>query len=1033
MNRPDAEPRPCLAASLALLLRYEHPERTPDERKTRSVSGIRSQKNSQRQLHAVGVGLDRLCECAVASDSKDGVYPGAVCCCFSAADLSATALYLSKNCLTAESIRPLAAFRALEALSLADNIIECVPEALRGMSRLKRLSLVGNPVMARPHSWEQILAFRPSLLELNGRRVDAQEKQRARDVYKEECVLANICHLLALLRTEEPGERWARALESVDQLLVGGVSLEQLSDEFFLFAETVSPRRDGVPFGASLNHELVVVANTSWVEGVAFSMSDNPGDECVESMLLEVTSSLVSLESLCREKEEGRQVAEVHALAMSIWRAIFDYRDAFLRRQEERERHVALNAVHAVETPEESAERSADQMAQERDALAQEVRAYQEQIILLRVQRDDMIKQNALATRQLEVLQQQWEESAVECDGLRKHLEDAMEEQDRSKRVMKMISEQLEACKRSEQSVSARNHALVDELDAANRDRAAAGKALRDADAALVQSQRAHAADLADQKRSFEDVVRVLRSELDALRNEPRVPVNIEIVNPDVTRQVSERDVLISQLRSEHEAIASQLASYQHEEWRNASAESYRREKARDRVAITSAYCFRSWLSHVRRRRVINRLEAVLDGVFSTGCREVAKCVIVAWRGQAARARLAIAFGEMRRANMSTDTTRLVLTRWHDYALKQGRVTAFVRQRSSNIARQALADLAQHAIHRRERLAFTEHQLAEIKVDRAKANVFDAWRRGTSLRIAKRAAAASHFLQSRAPRAACITRIAFQTWVSISRDAMKDRTNDLAAMRLHRRTLLSCAFCALARRMRHAQTQRERAERMSMGRLCAFMIESFRNWRALRVRRRALLASALFAWRSHARASLQSQKTGLQASLFLTTAVSSTRCASLQDQLNSATERAERKDALALKMAAACDALHGHVSETREAQRKALSNLAQKQDRLVKEKRSLCKQLNASLRENNQLLARSDLLQAANRQLELSLEAIEGRERRAESENKHLQLRLRASDAVKSSAQIRAMRDVRRTDDAQWTISVGGIVRVDCD
>lgn len=264
-------------ASLALLLRYEHPDRARDERKTRSVCGIRQALSHDRSaLHAVGLGLEKLCECP--AKHRDGSDLGTVCPCFSAADLSATALYLSKNDLTVGSVEVLSAFHALETLSLADNVIERVPEALRGMHKLKRLSLAGNPVMTRPHATEQILAFRPSLTELNGRRVDEREKQMARDVYKEECVLANICHLLGLLRTEEPGEGWVRALDRVERVLVGGVSsLEQLSDDLFLFDETASFRwGDEATCGVSRNHELTVVANTAWVGGLAFFMSDNP-------------------------------------------------------------------------------------------------------------------------------------------------------------------------------------------------------------------------------------------------------------------------------------------------------------------------------------------------------------------------------------------------------------------------------------------------------------------------------------------------------------------------------------------------------------------------------------------------------------------------------------------------------------------------------------------------------------------------------------------------------------------------------------
>ena len=998
-------------ASLALLLRYEHPDRARDERKTRSVCGIRQALSHDRSaLHAVGLGLEKLCECP--AKHRDGSDLGTVCPCFSAADLSATALYLSKNDLTVGSVEVLSAFHALETLSLADNVIERVPEALRGMHKLKRLSLAGNPVMTRPHATEQILAFRPSLTELNGRRVDEREKQMARDVYKEECVLANICHLLGLLRTEEPGEGWVRALDRVERVLVGGVSsLEQLSDELFLFDETASFRwGDEATCGVSRNHELTVVANTAWVGGLAFFMSDNPEETCVEKMLLEVTSSLVSLESLCREKEEGRQLADVQALALSVWHAVFEYRDAILRIQQELSFSEAANAM------------ARDALAKKRDALAEEVCVHRDQIRQLRAQRDDAIKQNVHVTQQLQVLKQRVEASAVECDGLRTQLEDAVQEHVRlgtqledavqehvrSKHVMHMVSGQLEACKRSEDLLTVRNQALVDELDAANRTRAAAG-------AALAEAQ----ADLAAQKSSFEGVIRDLRSELDALRREPRIPLQIKIVDigidADLTRELSERDLLNSRLRAELEAIASELALYQRQEWFDASAQSYRREKARERVALASSYCFRSWVGHVRRRRAVNRLQAVLVGIIVTGTREAAKRAMAAWRRQAGRSRVATALGEVRRATASTGTTRLVLRGWHNHAGRQARVAAFVTQRSSNVARRALSAFGQHVIHQRERLALSGRELADLTLARAKSIVFDAWRRATSLRVAELEVVTSSFLQSCTVRAA---HFAFQAWITAARDAREDRRHDLAARRLHETTIKSSAFRVLTSYTREAQSRRKCAERMWAERSRTTLIESFRSWRAWQLRKRALLASTFLAWRSHTRV----QRKRLQSALFLAAAVASTRCSTLEGLLHATTERAERDAAQALKMAAACDSLHGRLSESRESHGKAISKMAQMQSRLANEKRSLGKQLNAELRDNRRLLASVNLLQATNRRLELSLEAMEDRERQVETVNKHLALRLRASDAVKSSAQIRAEKNVRRTDDAEWAI-----------
>lgn len=1034
MDPSDVAPAP----SLATLLRYEHPERSRDEKneKTRSVNGIRLVHNSQRHLHAVGLGLRKLCACEAGADHDDGA-----CACFSADDLGATSLYLSKNNLTEESLAPLGGFRALEVLSLADNVIERVPEVLRGMSKLKRLSIVGNPVMARPHAWEQMIAFRPSLRELNGRRVSESEAQRARNVYKEECMLRNLGYLLGMLRGDVPGEAWVRRLDVVEQVLVDGLtSLNQLSEEFFLFEDEIDDQL-GVhtgEVGRSRNHELAIAVNGVWVNSLAFAMSDNVDNESMELMLLEVTSSLLSLESLCREGKEGRQVADVEQLVMNVWRALFSYRDSEKKRQEAADEALkaakrAMNdAQMDAKVSKMVTEEEADRITRERDALAQELRVQQQQIVMLRAQRDEAIQQSVSLKHQNDTLQKRLEESSAAYESLKGQLDAAMQEYAASKTVIQMISDQLEASNRSESAVLSRNQVLVEELDAANRDRAAAAKGLREADATLCKAQEANAALLAAQKSSYENDIETLRSELDALRREPRIPLRIEVVNPDVTRKISERDSTISQLLLERDALVKEVELLQQEDLMDRRAQSFRLQKVRERMARVAEHCLQSWRATARRRRSLRQLEACLARVTADICRSTARAAFYTWRKQAKRSQVATALGEVQNAKANAMSLTLVLHGWHQYASQQAslqaRVDAFTRRRSSSVVHRALRGLLEHATDRRDRLVRLERtadDFAERNRKRIATNLLEAWRMHASLSASKRGAIAISIQRACAER---VTSEVLGAWSRTARAAKCDRLKYLSAKRMAERTLQTSVLRALLSHAHGAQERRNAADELSTKCQRAALSQAFRSWRAWNAWRRDLLHASFDAWRahhlSHQLATLRSSKAGLQASLILIGVLTEHRARMLQDLLEAESVKAAQNDALALKMAASCDTLHHHLSESLETHRKKLSDLAQRHARLMKEKRALAKQLKWSLSDVTNLLESRDELQATCMQQQLSLRSIEDRLKRAENESRHLQLQLRASDAVKSSVQIRAkhMEQVRRTDDVEWSL-----------
>jgi hypothetical protein len=127
-------------------------------------------------------------------------------------------------------------------------------------------------------------------------------------------------------------------------------------------------------------------------------------------------------------------------------------------------------------------------------------------------------------------------------------------------------------------------------------------------------------------------------------------------------------------------------------------------------------------------------------------------------------------------------------------------------------------------------------------------------------------------------------------------------------------------------------------------------------------------------------------------------------------------------------MAASLDALQRRLSEADREHRRAVHTMAEKHARLARAHRTTKRQLNNALHEARELEAARVEQAAAAASSAQARAAAELALDRSLEENRHLSLRLRASDAVKSSAQTRATKEaaknaanaVRRSD--AWSL-----------
>ena len=1019
-----------MTMTLADLLRFAHPARSKgikaesENTTTRSIDGIRLKPaQGTVELHAVGLSLARLCQ----RDCQPLPTPSSPCACFGPVDLGATSAYLSKNELTAAAVAPLAGFSELKVLSLADNKIERVPDCLRALGKLKRLSVARNPVMGRPYALEQILAFVPSLRELNGRHISEAEARRGRAVYRIHVVLRNLVYLLGLVQKEEPGAAWVEALKSVERVLVGGVStsaaqaVSQLADEYFLLDSDPDQEERG---SVTSNHGLAVEANAIWVDSIAFSMSDNDqGDEGIESLLLEVTQSLVSLEALCRE--EASRAEEVDAQAMAIWRAVFGFRDLVVARQ----RAEAAAAAEAVDQTapenENDNEGAVDRLEKERDALAEMVGLREREAGLLRAQRDEALEACAGLRSKVEDLEKGLATAGVQREGYRRQTEEAAKKDEigRSQQhaVIEMLSEQLEASKRRAAAVAARNEELVIELDAALRARSAAMEAQTSAESSAAEARSSGKEALRQQKASFESVLRELHAELEALRSEPRVPVNIEVVTPDVTRAIDERDGRIA-------SLTEKLAAYERDQWQEATARSYREEKARERVSIAAAFCFRGWMGYTRRRRATTRLEASLSSIGAGAGRASAVHALTSWRAHTRTRRVAAALAAVRQTQASSETMRRVFRGWSELAAQRKRVDAFVGRRSSRTVRRALVGLAGYAFHRQESIRSAERAVALRSQTATLADAFRSWHDG---------AVASRRHREEAT-ASCVAFL-FAAWIRATREMKQQRALELAADRHSTKRLQRSALQALGAHAAGVYCRRSTVDALELGRRRDLMLDALDGWRdclkagrADRARQRAhardTMRATIAAWRSHAFVSTKARIVGLQVVAILARTTTEQRTSDLKQRLHEASEAFERTESLALSMAASFDALQRRLSEADREHRRAVYTMAEKHSRLARAHRTTKRLLNNALHEARELEAARAEQAAAAASSAQARAAAELALDRSLDENRHLSLRLRASDAVKSSAQTRATKEaaknaakaVRRSD--AWSL-----------
>jgi hypothetical protein len=1019
--------------SLSRILKHLHPSKGREGPQQRSIDGIRirSNNNAAVELHAVGLRLDRLCDCTselFRTSSDRSAHPSSGCACFSLEDTERTrCLYLSKNNLTTEGLASLGRFSQVRTLSIADNMLKSVPEELRELTHLKRLSFSGNPVcgVREPHLKEKILAFVPTLTELDGRKISSLEMRRSRSIYKEECILRNLVHVIGLIQQEEPSN-WGSRFAEIRGIVVGDTledfacSMMHLEDEYFVFSDDsrgLSANEDRLG-SLSFNHALAVTANAIWVDSLAFKNSDSIQDEAAEAFLLEVTSSLVAIETILREKNEGCSLSHVEALSRSIWSALFVYISGLEQSKVSFESNIGISGNGTV------------QKAPSEDFM-RKIQLQQEEIRALRSQRDELVEQVVnIGCREREALEAL---NAAQCDrqALQVKADDMRSEKDQMKAVLHLLSEEVELAKQSKETLERRNKALVDELDDLARDRAALAGLLREQETCLVEERRAAAEKLADQKASFEDCIQILSLELNTLRQQPRVPITIEVINPDITLELERDQAVILQLQSDLKMLRHRQDVYLAEEQLAEVAGAFRCKMTRSRTYIASAEIFRGWLRLTRDNVALKQFECRLQMVADKISSSRAARLLRAWCFLSRKSKLAVQLRYRCQKSVSTSVARIALRRWSDLVERGAQVKRFLQNRDFARTQRAFNELQEHCKSQKSFRSESEQIIRCHWQQSFHRSLFGLWRSLThesrSRTMALEARLMGRLDQLRAKNA-------FEYWLESFRYGKRLALAEKTA----RQNLQTRVFRALAALTLHASRVIELQKSLSSRRRRGYLIICFSLWinetvlqRKLREKehdaKRGVLREALGAWRTYswlaAKASTTDMVSRLQRDekkIAMTLSFSSWRLCTLEGLLEASQMAVENQRKKSLTMASSMDKMQEHMVHERNQYRKTLSSLRMKHDNLGKRHRSLNRLLAQSLSDASRLhQTQEDFAALADRRMR-ECNSMKENIIRLESENKNLKLRLRASEAVKDAVRLRqANQQVVRS----WSLS----------
>ena len=495
----------------------------------------RSENEKGWKVHAVGLHIRYFCKCNIYEDKSLEN-----CSCFSPQDLRVTSLYLSRNCLNCA--RGLERFVHLESLSLSDNLLSVVPPELKYLKRLRRLHLLGNPMCnvpsLCPHYREQVLAMCPALEILDGKRVTPKEVKRAQRVFSEECLLRNIVFLLGQLqKAMDTGIPLSLLKMHEDILETLGIDkesdmtledymciLKSSMDNYFLFDKDFMNVWSEIDFtrNSSVNAALAQLAAIKWTDILSRLSLAHDGriEDSFELFAENMSASIRSVEIAVGHSLEGScdDLEGIVAMIFShVYILIASLEMDFIPKDEK-----------AAEFPEQAG--GLDCLSDTATNVAVEERALLEQ------------ENNAMKAC-VQALHDQIDEKDGEIRNLKRDKK-GMEV------VLSFVQEKLELSKQKESQLINKSDFDRAKLESVIKQRDEYEKKLNEVQHKYRTYTEVAEARLIEQEKMYSSANKALQRNLADMRKQPRIPLNINIVSPDVSNALRCKEDTLLELRA---------------------------------------------------------------------------------------------------------------------------------------------------------------------------------------------------------------------------------------------------------------------------------------------------------------------------------------------------------------------------------------------------------------------------------------------------------------------------------------------------
>ena len=233
--------------------------------------------------------------------------------------------------------------------------------------------------------------------------------------------------------------------------------------------------------------------------------------------------------------------------------------------------------------------------------------------------------------------------------------------------VLTLLQENLEDMNKKKAEVISDNQALLDRLYIAEYDGKVSLKKLKELQSAYDEYRRDISSQLNAQESQFTSSISLLMKQLDALEKEPRIPVHIEIVNPDIRRSLEERDEAIKWMKME-------IDLYQRHHKREITADTFSAQWRAQRLKNAIYICFAAWRRFNKYSKSLKLFQISLEAISRQRSRQDVSMMLSQWLATTIRSKKVGALSGRVLSRTKTSTTKMAFEIWHMQYFKSMRV-----------------------------------------------------------------------------------------------------------------------------------------------------------------------------------------------------------------------------------------------------------------------------------------------------------------------------------------------------------------------